>query len=96
MSTGEAVLELFAVEQPHASAEDPAVNTPIPGQLATALLESEDSETLNTSFVERMNLTIRQVSASLCRRSLWHSCWTFRLEEHLELLRCHYNFVRVH
>ena len=29
-------------------------------RLKEALLESEDSETLNTSFVERLNLTIRQ------------------------------------
>ncbi len=28
-------------------------------RLKRALLESEDSETLNTSFVERLNLTIR-------------------------------------
>ena len=33
--------------------------------LKGALLESEDSETLNTSFIERLNLTIRQGSAYL-------------------------------
>ena len=32
-------------------------------RLEDALLNSEDSETLNTSFVERLNLTIRQGSA---------------------------------
>ena len=32
-------------------------------RLEAALLESEDSATLNTSFVERLNLTIRQGSA---------------------------------
>src|SRR5713101_5325626 len=35
------------------------------GRLNEALLESEDSETLNTSFIERLNLTIRQGSAYL-------------------------------
>ena len=61
-----------------------------------ALKNSEDSTTLNTSFIERLNLTIRQGSAYLCRRSLCHSRWSTRLEEQLELLRCHYNFVRRH
>ena len=34
-------------------------------RLKAALWASEDSETLNTSFVERLNLTIRQASAYL-------------------------------
>ena len=57
---------------------------------------SEDSRQLNTSFIERLNLTIRQGSAYLCRRSLCHARRTERLEDHLELLRCHYNFLRPH
>jgi IS1 family transposase len=65
-------------------------------RLEQALADSEDSSTLNTSFVERLNLTIRQGSAYLCRRSLCHSRWRTRLEEHLELLRCYYKFVRPH
>ena len=60
------------------------------------LTNSEDSSTLNTSFVERMNLTIRQGSAYLARRALSHARSEEKLEEHLELLRCHYNFVRPH
>ena len=60
------------------------------------LTHSEDSSTLNTSFIERMNLTIRQGSAYLSRRTLSHACSEDKLEEHLELLRCHYNFVRPH
>ena len=60
------------------------------------LTNSEDSSTLNTSFVERMNLTIRQGSAYLARRALSHARSEDKLEEHLELLRCHYNFVRPH
>jgi hypothetical protein len=49
-----------------------------------------------TSYIDRLNLTIRQGSAYLCRRSLCHARRTQRLEDHLELLRCHYNFVRPH
>ena len=61
-----------------------------------ALNNSEDSSTWNTSFIERLNLTIRQSSAYLSRRTLSHARSTERLDEHLELLRCYYNFVRPH
>ena len=60
------------------------------------LNNSEGSSTLNTSFIERMNLTIRQGSAYLSRRTLSHARSEEKLEQHLELLRCHYNFVRPH
>ena len=60
------------------------------------LQRSEDSSKLNTSFIERLNLTIRQGSAYLCRRTICHARWRERLEGHLELLRCYYNFVRPH
>ena len=60
------------------------------------LTNSEDSSTLNTSFIERMNLSIRQGSAYLSRRTLSHARAEEKLEAHLELLRCHYNFVRPH
>ena len=65
-------------------------------RLEKRLQESEDSSTLNTSFIERLNLTIRQGSAYLCRRTICHARWKERLEDHLELLRCYYNFVRPH
>jgi IS1 family transposase len=65
-------------------------------RLKQALQDSEDSVKLNTSFVERLNLTIRQGSAYLGRRTTCHARWKERLEDHLELLRCHYNFVRPH
>ncbi len=65
-------------------------------RLKDALLESEDSETLNTSFVERLNLTIRQGSAYLRRRSPCHARCEDQLRGHVELLRCHYYFVRPH
>ena len=61
-----------------------------------ALAHSEDSSTVNTSFIERLNLTIRQGSAYLSRRTLSHARATDTLEAHLELLRCYYNFVRPH
>ena len=61
-----------------------------------ALQHSEDSSTVNTSFIERLNLTIRQSSAYLSRRTLSHARATDKLEAHLELLRCYYNFVRPH
>ena len=57
---------------------------------------SEDSRKLNTSYIERLNLTIRQGSAYLNRRTLSHARRLQQLEDHLELLRCHYNFVRRH
>jgi hypothetical protein len=65
-------------------------------QLEKALFYSEESSTLNTSFVERHNLTIRQGSAYLCRRSACHARQTESLEDHLALLQCYYNFVRSH
>ena len=65
-------------------------------RLKAALLASEDSETLNTSFIERLNLTIRQGSAYLHRRSPCHARGTDQLHGHIELLRCYYNFIRPH
>ncbi len=64
--------------------------------LDAALSRSEDSTDLNTSFIERLNLTIRQGSAYLCRRSPCHARVKEHLTNHLELLRCYYNFVRPH
>ena len=58
-------------------------------RLQDALLTSEDSEHLNTSFVERLNLTIRQGSAYLRRRSPCPARCEDQLRGHVELLRCH-------
>jgi len=66
------------------------------GRLQQALRDSEDSVKLNTSFVERLNLTIRQGSAYLGRRTICQARWKQCLDDHLELFRCHYNFVRPH
>ena len=65
-------------------------------RLDQALTHSEDSPTVNTSFIERLNLTIRQRSTYLSRRTLSHARSTDTFEAHLELLRCYYNFVRPH
>ena len=65
-------------------------------RLKAAIVESEDSATLNTSFIERLNLTIRQASAYLRRRSPCHARGADQLRSHVELVRCHYNFVRPH
>ena len=58
------------------------------GRLQAALWESEDSETLNTSFVERLTLTIRQGSAYVRRRSPGHARGADQLRGHVDLLRC--------
>ena len=65
-------------------------------RLKDVLLTSEDSATLNTSFVERLNLTIHQGSAYLHRRSPCHARGANQLRGHVELLRCYYNFIRPH
>ena len=41
-------------------------------------------------------LTIRQASAYLRRRSPCHARDADQLRSHVELVRCHYNFVRPH
>jgi len=65
-------------------------------RLDNALERSEDSSTLNTSFVERHNLTIRRGSAYLHRLTPSHARSPEYLKDHLELLQCHYNFIRPH
>ena len=60
------------------------------------LFESEDSSTINTSFIERLNLTIRQGCAYLGRRTACHSRCKDLLADKLALQMCYYNFVRPH
>jgi len=67
-----------------------------PWGLQQALRDSEDSSKLNTSFIERLNLTIRQGSAYLGRRTTCHARWKEHLEDHIELFRCYYDFIRPH
>jgi IS1 family transposase len=61
-----------------------------------ALQNSEDSKTLNTSFIERLNLTIRQSTSYLTRRTTCFARFQEFLEKQLDILRCHYNFLRPH
>ncbi len=60
------------------------------------LFESEDSSTINTSFIERLNLTIRQGYAYLGRRMACHARHKDLLADNLALQMCYYNFVRPH
>ncbi len=51
---------------------------------------------INTSFVERVNLTIRQSVSKLTRRTLGPAKYTPELMEYLEWWRSYYHFVRPH
>ena len=48
------------------------------------------------SFIERHNLTIRQGSSYLSRRTPCHARYADLLAGHMELLQCYYNFIRSH
>jgi IS1 family transposase len=50
----------------------------------------------NTSFVERVNLTIRQCVSKLTHRTWGPAHYTSELVEHLEWWRYYYHFVRCH
>ena len=65
-------------------------------QIQDAPARSEDSDRLNTSFVERMNLAIPQGSAYLQRRSPAHARSQGCPAAQMQLLRCYYNFIRSH
>ena len=65
-------------------------------KLEDALLASEDSTKLNTSFIERLNLTIRRGCSYLARKTTGHARVRRTLVEQLELFRCYYNFIRPH
>jgi len=51
---------------------------------------------INTSFIERLNLTIRQCVSKLTRRTWGPAHFTPELLEHLEWWRAYYHFVRFH
>ena len=65
-------------------------------QLEEALFRSEDSWTINTSFIERHNLTIRRGNSYLQRKTPSHSREQGHLEGSMALQMCHYNFIRPH
>jgi hypothetical protein len=52
--------------------------------------------TINTAFIERLNLTLRQGLAALTRRSWATAQLTPELEAHLEGWRAWYHFCRPH
>jgi hypothetical protein len=51
---------------------------------------------INTSYVERLNLTIRQSVSKLARRTWGPAVYTSELVEHLEWWRAYYHFMRYH
>ena len=65
-------------------------------KLEDALVASEDSTKLNTSFIERLNLTIRRGCSYLARKTTGHARVRQALVDQLELFRCYYNFIRPH
>ena len=65
-------------------------------ELEESLFHSEDSKTLNTSFVERHNLTIRQGCPYLGRRTPSHARRSKSLTDQMALMMLYYNFVRPH
>src|SRR5262249_23296876 len=64
--------------------------------LQTTLQALGLSGRLNTAFVERLNLTLRQSVAALIRRSWATMQETPQLLLHLEWWRGYYHFVRPH
>ncbi|MCA9644614.1 MAG: hypothetical protein KC492_28175 [Myxococcales bacterium] len=65
-------------------------------RLEQALIESEDSTRINTAYIERLNLTLRQSTAYLHRHAPTHARCEEKLDRQLELARCYYNFARRH
>ncbi len=51
---------------------------------------------INTAFVERLNLTIRQCVSKLTRRTWGPAHFSPELMDHLEWWRGYYHFVRYH
>ena len=64
------------------------------GTYAERLKSAGLSGRINTSFIERLNLTIRQCVLKLTRRNWGPSHFTPELLEHLEWWRAYYHYVR--
>lgn len=60
------------------------------------LLQAGLSGRINTAFVERTNLTIRQSVSKLTRRTWGPARYSPELLDHLEWWRCYYHFARYH
>jgi len=54
------------------------------------------SSTINTSYIERFNLTLRHLVASLVRRTTALAQTEQTMMQHLEWSRAYYHFVRIH
>jgi hypothetical protein len=65
-------------------------------ELYEAMSRSEYSKAINTSYVERLNLTIRRSVADLQRKTNAMCKSEQSLTDQLEVLRCYYNFLRPH
>jgi IS1 family transposase len=65
-------------------------------QLRAAVRASGESGTLQTAFVERLNLTVRQAVTALTRRTWGIAQSSAELMFHLEWWRAYYHFVRPH
>jgi len=65
-------------------------------QYGQRLRQAGLSGRINTAFVERLNLTIRQCVSKLTRCTWGPAKYTPELMEHLEWWRAYYHFVRYH
>jgi IS1 family transposase/transposase-like protein len=65
-------------------------------QLTAALLSQGESGTIQTAFVERLNLTVRQAVTALTRRTWGVAQSSAELLLHLEWWRAYYHFTRPH
>jgi len=65
-------------------------------RIAKRLLASPVSRSINISFVERNNLTMRQSSHRLARKTNGFSKELAKLEAHLDLTSGYYHFVKEH
>jgi hypothetical protein len=65
-------------------------------ELRTALIGLGLSGRLNTAFIERLNLTLRQSVSALVRRTWSTTQHAPQLLVHLEWWRAYYHFVRPH
>jgi hypothetical protein len=60
------------------------------------ITEMLGNQQINTSYVERDNLTSRQSNSRLVRKALSHSKKDYYLQRHLDLEDAMFNFVRPH
>lgn len=67
-----------------------------PWQIKAALERSEDSDKLNTAFIERLHLTVRRGCSYLQRKTNGQARSRECLKGQLSMQQCHYNFMRRH